>query len=113
MTYKIKSPSGKTHTIQVTFFDGITWGYVSSVKLSVNYWQPLPPAPSESTPSAPVKPDVKLNLQEVENLLMYADSLHEKYLIQGGYDSEAFFREWRKSIGYTISDLKTNGEVGG
>jgi len=62
-----------------------------------------------TTPSAPVKPDVKLNLQEVEKLVQNQASLN----CTNPFDYEQMLSSYRKLIGYSLSDLKTNGELRG
>jgi len=49
----------------------------------------------------------QIDLNEVEKLLMYADSCNEGLKIKG-YDSETFFKSWREDIGYTLNDLTPN-----
>jgi len=108
-----------SHTSQIWFKQDENY-----TMLGVTHWQPLPPAPSESTPSAPVKPDVKLNLQEILNdmqdRMKYLES--EQAKVDFMDDVEINYRSMeltlaiiavqQKLIGF-LSDLKTNGEVEG
>jgi len=82
----------------------LSWIGVAEYYSKDNSVNPPPELHDFTNRDEPATPDVdgiKLNLQEVENILGYA-----KHLAKIPINDDSFVEAWRKSIGYTLDDLK-------